>query len=238
MNQSNNPGSIQIPKVFVLCNQGETAPVWGYILRQQGLNVILETSTDRTIERWSAETPDLLVIDIDVIFHLERMELYRKIRAISSVPVLFILPAYNEPQILEAYAAGVDEVVIKPVSPPIFLAKIMAWVRRSWITPSNKLNMSQSGKHKLIPTRRCLLNPEGNEVQLSNLEYRLLNLLLSRPGHLFPADDIVQAIWGEYGSGDQILLKNVVYRLRKKIEANPSHPMLLQTEQGGYSFHG
>jgi len=238
MNQTNEPGLTHIPKVFVLCNQGETAPVWGYILRQQGLTVILETSTEKTLERWSEEEPDLLVIDIDVVFHLERMELYRRIRAVSSVPVIFILPAYNEPQILEAYAAGVDEVVAKPVSPPVFLAKITAWIRRSWVIPNNKFNLIEGGRHKLIPTRRCLIGPGGNEITLSNLEYRLLHLLMSRPGHIFPADDIIQAIWGKYGSGDQILLKNVVYRLRKKIETDPSHPMLLQTEQSGYSFQG
>jgi DNA-binding response OmpR family regulator len=61
---------------------------------------------------------------------------------------------------------------------------------------------------------------------------------MSRPGHIFRAEDIVDAIWGEYGHGDQILLKNVVYRLRKKIEVDPSHPLHLRTWGGGYSFEG
>jgi len=61
---------------------------------------------------------------------------------------------------------------------------------------------------------------------------------MSRPGHVFSAEDIIESMWGEYGSGDPVLLKNVVYRLRKKIEADPSQPVLLQTWQGGYSFQG
>ena len=65
-----------------------------------------------------------------------------------------------------------------------------------------------------------------------------LLLLMSRPAHVFSADDVVQSIWGGYGSGDQVLLKNVVYRLRRKIEADPSHPLLLQIGHGGHSFHG
>jgi len=227
-----------IPTVFVLCDQGDTAPVWGYILRQQGINVILETSSQRAIDRWPDQSPELLVIDIDEGFHLERMEIYRRIRLRSTIPIIFILPAYNESQILEAYAAGVDDVVVKPVSPPVFLAKIMAWVRRSWITPRNGLYMEQARSHKLIPERRCLINPGGEEIQLTNLEYRLLQLLISHPGYVFPTDELIEMVWGEYGSGDQILLKNVVYRLRKKIETDPSNPMLLQTEQGGYSFQG
>ena len=88
------------------------------------------------------------------------------------------------------------------------------------------------------PTRRCLIDPAGNEVKLTNLEFRLLHLLLSRPATVFNAEDIIQAIWGGFGNGDQVLLKNVVYRLRKKIEEDPSQPTLLQTWQGGYSFQG
>ena len=61
---------------------------------------------------------------------------------------------------------------------------------------------------------------------------------MSRPTHVFSADDIIQSIWGGYGHGDQVLLKNVVYRLRRKIEADPGRPLLLQTGLGGYSFRG
>jgi DNA-binding response OmpR family regulator len=211
--------------------------VWGYILRQQGLITVLETSGEKAIDRWSAEMPDLVVIDIDAA-HQDRMELYRKFREVSVAPLLLFLPTHHETQILEAYAAGVDEVVIKPISPPIFLAKIMAWVRRSWTVPLEELSLVKAGKHKLDPARRCLIDPDGLEIQLTNLEFRLLLLLMSRPAHVFGVDDIVQSIWGGYGRGDQVLLKNVVYRLRKKIEADPSHPLLLQTELGGYSFQG
>ena len=61
---------------------------------------------------------------------------------------------------------------------------------------------------------------------------------MSRPAYVFNAEEIIQAIWGGFGTGDQVLLKNVVYRLRRKIEVDPSRPALLQTWQGGYSFQG
>jgi two-component system OmpR family response regulator len=226
-----------IPKVFVVCDQKDTAPVWGYILRQQGLIVILETSREKAIDRWSAEMPDLVVIDIDAA-HQDRMELYRKFREVSVAPVLLFLPTHHETEILEAYAAGVDEVVVKPISPAIFLAKIMAWVRRSWTVPIAGLSLVKAGSHRLDPARRCVTNPDGMEIKLTNLEFRLLLLLMSRPAQVFSADDIIESLWGGYGSGDPVLLKNVVYRLRRKIEADPSRPVLLQTGPGGYSFQG
>jgi len=225
-----------VPMVFVVCDWRDTAPVWGYILRQQGLIVVLETSGQQAVDRWSI-TPDILVIDIDVP-HRDPIELCRKFRAVSVAPILLFLPTHDETLILEAYAAGVDEVVIKPIGPAIFLAKIMAWVRRSWIMPVDGLSLIKAGNYKLNPKRRCVLDPDGLEIQLTNLEFLLLHLLMSCPGHIFSAEEIVQSIWGGYGTSDQVLLKNVVYRLRKKIEADPSHPLLLQTELGGYSFQG
>lgn len=226
-----------VPKIFVVCDQSDTAPVWGFILRQQGLTVILETSLERAVERWSMEMPDLVVIDVDVAHH-DPMVLYKKFRAVSVAPILLFLPAHHEIQILEAYAAGVDDVIVKPISPAIFLAKIVAWVRRSWTVPVDGLSLVKVGKHRLDPTRRCLIDPTGLEIKLTNLEFRLLHLLMSRPAYVFNAEEIIQAIWGGFGNGDQVLLKNVVYRLRRKIEVDPGHPALLQTWQGGYSFQG
>ena len=235
MNQADDLESRHVPKVFVVCDRTDTAPVWGYILRQQGLTVILESAIETAIDRWSKEMPDLVVIDVDIP-HQDRMELYKKFRAVSVAPILLFLPIHHETEILETYAAGVDEVVIKPISPAIFLAKILAWMRRSWTVPVDRLSLVKAGKYRLDPARRCMINSVGLEIKLTNLEFRLLHLLMSRPGYVFSAEDIVESIWGGYGSGDQVLLKNVVYRLRKKIEADPSHPLLLQTGLGGYSF--
>jgi len=226
-----------VSKIFVICNQQDTAPVWGYILRQQGLIFILETSPEKAIDRWSTEMPDLVVLDLAGT-HEDRMELYERFRAVSVAPILLFLPTYHETQILEAYHAGVDDVVVKPISPPVFLAKILAWSRRSWTIPITTLSLINAGKHRLDPAHRCLIQPDGYEIKLTNLEFRLLHLLMSQPSYVFGAEEIVQSIWGGYGNGDQVLLKNVVYRLRKKIEADPSRPALLRTHQGGYSFQG
>ncbi len=237
MKQVETIEATQVTKVFVVCDRSDTAPVWGYILRQQGLTVILEPSLDKAVDRWTTENPDLVVIDVDVQ-HGARMELYKRFRAVSVAPILLFLPAYHETEILEAYAAGVDEVVIKPISPAIFLAKIIVWMRRSWTVPTAELTQVKAGKLRLEPVRRSLIKPDGREIRLTNLEFRLLHLLMSQPGHLFLAEDIIQAIWGGYGNGDQVLLKNVVYRLRRKLEADPGHPEFLQTWHGGYSFRG
>jgi len=235
MRQAEVSSLIHTPKIFVVCDRSDTAPIWGYILRQQGLIVILETSVDKAIDRWSVEAPDLIVIDID-IDKWNPMELYKIFRAVSVAPILLFLPVHHETRILEAYAAGVDEVVVKPISPPIFLAKIMSWIRRSWTIPTNGLSLVKAGKYELDPIRRCIIDSLDTEIRLTNLEFRLMHKLMSRPGEICKTGDLIQSIWGGYSSGDQILLKNVVYRLRKKIENDTSKPVLLITWPRGYSF--
>lgn len=237
MDQAETVSPGYVPKVLVVCDQVDTASVWGYILRQKGISVILETKIDKAIERWYVESPDLVVLDTDSA-KKGPLELYQKFRAISVAPILLLLPAYHESQILEAYASGVDDIIIKPISPAVFLAKILAWGRRSWTVPIASLDHVLANGYRLNSTRRCAVTPDGTEIKLTNLEFRLLHLLMSRPGHVFHTDDIVQSTWSGYGYGDAVLLKNVVYRLRKKIEKNPNQPLLLRTEPGGYSFQG
>jgi DNA-binding response OmpR family regulator len=235
MTPINDLGSNRIPKIFVVCDRADTAPMWGYILRQQGLIVVVETNIENAIDHWSAEMPELLLIDVDTSPD-HAMALCRKFRKISVAPILLFLPSYDETRIVEAYAVGVDDVLVKPVSHTIFIPKIMAWLRRTWIMPTDGLNLIKAGRYRFDPTLRCVVDPDEVQIKLTNLEFRLLYLLMSRPGHTFLADEIIQSIWGGYGNGDQVVLKNVIYRLRRKIEPDPTNPVLIQTRPGGYSF--
>lgn len=226
-----------VPKIFVLCDRSDTLPLWGYVVRQQGLVAILETNVEKAIDRWASEMPELVVIDLNNSKQ-DPLELCRQFRSNSVAPILLFLPTYHETLILDAYALGVDDVVIKPVSPPIVMAKLMAWLRRAWVMQTDSLELVKVGKYRLVPVRRSLVDQEDVHTRLTNLEFRLLHLLMSRPGQVFLAEEIIQSIWGEYGNGDHVLLKNVVYRLRKKIEQDPANPSILKTWPGGYSFHG
>lgn len=237
MAQVHNPGTAHISRVLVVCDNPDTGAVWEYILRQHSIVGVLVSSVQKALDAWTSEIPDVVVIDLDDAKDSD-MELCRQFREVSVVPIILLLPAHHETKILEAYAAGVDEVVIEPISPAIFLAKTVVWVRRSWTVPVEGLSHVNAGKYRLDPARRSLIGADGTANKLTNLEFRLLLLLMSRPGHAFGADEIVRSIWGGYGSGDHVMLKNVVYRLRRKIEPEPSHPLLLQTGQGGYSFQG
>ena len=219
-------------RVFIVCDQTDTAPIWGYMIRERGLVAIIETSVQRALDRAIEDIPDLIIIDVNAS-HSERIALCKRFRSLSPSPILLFLPANNEKEILEAYDVGVDECVIKPISPSIFLAKIMAWSRRSWSEP---MSPRKTNKLRLDPAHRSAVGEDGVEVRLTNLEFRLLHLLMSRPGFVFQSEDIIKTVWGIQRESDQSLLKNMVYRLRKKLEEEAGQINLIQTWPGGYSF--
>jgi DNA-binding response OmpR family regulator len=235
MNPDNPTESQAAPRVLVVCDQSDTAPIWGYIIREKGLIAILETSVQRALTRLAEANPDLVIVDVNAP-HPERLELCKKFRATSDSPLLLFLPASNEMEILDAYQAGVDECVIKPVSPAVFLAKILAWARRGRMVSGGAPSPARSITLRLDPARRAAVTPDRQEVKLTNLEFRLLRLLMSRPGYVFPTNEIIQSVWGSQGESDAALLKNVVYRLRKKLGSDAGEPYFIQTWPGGYSF--
>ena len=223
------------PKILIVCDDSEASSVWTYILQQKGWITVLESCARNVFDRWTEEIPELIVIDL-LASQTERIGLCRKLRAASISPILLFFPTFDETQIIEAYKAGVDECVVKPISPVLFTAKVTAWLRRSWTVPVNGLEQIQAGKLTLDPGQRAVISEDETITRLTNLEYRLLHLLMSRPSQVLEASKIIRSIWGSYGEGDSVLLKNVIYRLRRKVEPDPGQPRIIQTWPGGYSF--
>jgi DNA-binding response OmpR family regulator len=186
---------------------------------------------------WRAEnTSDLILIDVHHP-ELDTLELVRQLRMDATIPILLLMPDSNETLALEAYRAGVDEYIAKPISPALFLAKMRVWLHRGWTVPANILDNYQVGHFQLEPARRRLLLRDGAEVKLSNLEFRVIHLLMTHPRQVIEAPVIIDRVWGYAGGDVSGLLKNVIYRLRRKIEPDPAHPRYIQSVTGeGYTF--
>lgn len=224
-------------RLLLVSDDPETGQIWVYALGQQGLEVVLVSSAEEALDRWGMESFDLIIVDYHAL-QLDGVDVCRRLRAEAISPILLLTPSGNEAHVLEAYEAGVDECIAKPISPPLFLAKVRAWLRRSWTVPAEGLDNLQAGDFQLDPIRRELVTATGAVIKLTNLELRLLQLLMSHPGQVLESDLIVDRVWGYTGGGDSVLLKNLVYRLRRKIEPEPSEPSYIETVAGeGYTFH-
>ena len=106
-----------------------------------------------------------------------------------------------------------------------------------WTVTGEALETLQVGDLRLEPAKRQVITPEGKAVRLTNLEFRLLHLLMMNRGQVLESGVIVDRVWGYIGDTDRVPLKNVVYRLRRKIEPDPSRPRYICSVGGvGYTL--
>ncbi len=223
-------------RVLLVSDDLVMARIWAYALNQTGLEVTLAPVAGDVLGHWGEGAYDLAIIDLRDS-HREGIGLCQRLRAQAVNPILLLTPRGDEDRVLEAYQAGVDECVVKPISPCLFLAKVGVWLRRSWTLPTRALGSFQVDGLRLDPVRREVVSTGGAAAKLTNLEFRLLHLLMCHRGQVLQSDLILDRVWGDVGGGDSAMLKNVVYRLRRKIEPDPSQPTYIQTVTGeGYAF--
>jgi DNA-binding response OmpR family regulator len=222
------------PRVLIVSNQQTTGPLWVFSLQQQNLHVMLEPDPTNTLQRCEAETPDLIILDINLP-EAQTVDLIKSLRTEMVTPILLLTPPRSEDKVIEAYQAGVDDYLIKPVSPSLFNAKVRVWLKRSWSASTSTLAPVKIGGMHIFPAERMVMKNNGQVVHLTNLELRLLYNLVGRAGGTVTTEELNQRVWGYTGEVDNTMLKNVVYRLRRKIEADPANPLIIQTVAGvGY----
>jgi DNA-binding response OmpR family regulator len=223
-------------KVLLISDDPEAGRIWAYVLGQRRLEVITARSIEDALKCWTEGGLDLAIIDV-CTGQLDGIALCRRLRPEAIAPILLFTPRSDEVYILEAYRAGVDECVEKPISPSLFLAKVDAWRRVSCTIAAETLDGLRAGTFSLDPARREVRNGSGPAVRLTNLEFRLLYLLMSHHGRILESEVIIDRVWGYRDYGERASLKNAVYRLRRKIENDPGQPRHIQTVAGiGYVF--
>jgi DNA-binding response OmpR family regulator len=224
------------PKVLIVSNQQTTGPLWVFSLQQQKLNVALEAVPANTLARCEAESPDLIILDINLP-EAGTLELIRSLRVELLTPILLLAPARTDEFVLEAYEAGADDCIPKPVSPSLFQAKVKVWLRRFGSISTEVIDPIKVGTLQLFPSEKIIILKNGDTVRLTNLELRLLYYLMSRPGLTVTTEELNRRVWGYSHEMDNTMLKNVIYRLRRKVEADPGNPRIIQTIAGvGYKL--
>jgi two-component system OmpR family response regulator len=222
-------------KALVLSDDIESAGVWSDLLTRRGLGSVVVDFTRQHPEDYLKEPPDLVLF---VVYRTlpAALPVCRQLRAELASPILMMAYFSSEDDMLEAYESGVDECIAKPVGSRLLAVKVRAWLRRAWTMPNEAMTARESGGLRLDPERRQLWLADGTQIGLSSLELRLLYLLMSNPGQVLEPSTIIDRVWGFEGA-DTAALKNLVYRVRRKIEPNPAQPYYIRTVMGGYVFH-
>ena len=221
------------PLVVIFCDDLSTGNLWELLLKERQCTTAVFSTNVKPSAVLKDVEPDLAVIDL-TLRKSNGVQICSAVRQSVKCPILFLTPINNESFQLEAYQAGVEECAIKPISPALFLSKVKAWLR---CTPSNFSENVDNSPRKigaLELNNRFFTREDGARVHLSLLETRVLSLLMSRPGEVFGSEEIIERVWGIYG--DYKSLKNVIYRLRRKIEHDPSRPRTLFSSPGSGYF--
>jgi DNA-binding response OmpR family regulator len=129
---------------------------------------------------------------------------------------------------------GTDDYIAKSFSPKNLLARVPAVLRRSGQQPPGDLTL---GDLTIDVDRQEVRRADGEVIKLTPLEFRLLHYLFVNQGQVLPTEMIIEHVWGYGASGDRSLLKQLVRRLRLKIEPDPAHPRYIETVPGvGYTL--
>jgi len=213
-------------KILVADDDLDLLGLVAYSLSQAGYLVVKASDGPGALASFEAEAPDLVILDINMP-GASGFEVCTAIRARGDVPVMMLTARGEEQDLVKALDLGADDYLTKPFSPKTLLARVKALLRRSTADRANApLNV---GRVTLDLESYTVRIAGGEPISLTKLELRLLQMLLAQAGRAVNSDRLLVQVWGHRGTGDRQLLKQLVHRLRHKIEANPSVPQLLQT---------
>lgn len=222
-------------KILVVDDDLELLRLIAFALRQAGYMVLEAQDGPSALAVFERERPDLVVLDVNLP-RLNGFEVLKKIRTVSEgLPVMMLTVRTGEEDQVRGLDLGADDYLGKPFSPRTLLARVRALLRRAGVDRPAPLT---AGDLLLDLETQTVRVKGGDPVRLTNLEVRLLQLLLANGGHTLPLERLTSHVWGYRGLGDRQLLKQLVHRLRRKIEIDPASPRYLVTVSGvGYALN-
>jgi DNA-binding response OmpR family regulator len=227
-------------KILVVDDDLELLSLIAFALRQAGYLVIEETEGGGALDKFAHEQPDLVILDVNLP-GMSGFEVCRRIRAQAATPIMMLTVRSSEEDEVKGLDLGADDYLTKPFSPRTLLARVRALLRRGETERADgepRERAYQSGDVLLEVDSQSVSLAGGAFVRLTNLEFRLLQYLLVNAERPIPAEQLTRHVWGYQDAGDRHMLKQLVHRLRQKVEANPAEPGYIVTVPGvGYVLH-
>jgi len=224
------------PRVLVVEDDRNVADVVVRYLEREGFDVVGVGDGYEALTRAEAEPPDIVVLDL-MLPGLDGLEVCRRLRASTPVPVIMLTARGEEDDRIAGFEVGADDYVSKPFSPRELTARVKAVLRRA---SSPTIRAVESGP---IVAGDLVVDPAAHEarrggelVALTAREFDLLCFLAQRPRRVFRREELLERVWG-YTYGDTSTVTVHIRRLREKLEDDPSAPTRITTVWGvGYRF--
>jgi len=211
----------------IVCDQADEAALLTFVLKRASIDARTAPNLDQAMAQLLQAPPDLLLLAAraDAV-----TPLVRRVRRDSEVCLAVLPSRWDEDDVCDALEAGADAVYARPYSARVLVGQLRALLRRSRGTSLSVLPSFVLGALTLDPSTR-IVHVEGHASRrLTQLEFRLLYVLMLHHGQTVPADVIVERVWGYDADAGTELVRGLVRRLRSKIEPDPRRPRYVITE--------
>jgi DNA-binding response OmpR family regulator len=205
-----------------------------YPLERDGFRVVSAHDGEEALRLFAAEPVDLVVLDI-MLPKLDGLEVCKRLRSESSVPIIMLTARDDEFDTVLGLELGADDYITKPFSIREFRSRVRALLRRAGAArDAPSAEPIQASGLSLDPDRRAS-TLDGKPLDLTYVEFELLRTLVAQPGKVFSRRALLQAIWGDSAYREPRTIDVHVRHLREKVERDPSEPKLILTVRGaGY----
>ena len=230
-------------KVLVVDDEPTLLQTVRAYLEQEGYEVRTAQNGHSALQEARAFMPDLVVLDI-MLPQLDGLEVLRRLRrgdvvpALRDVYVIMLTARADEMDRVVGLELGADDYVTKPFSPRELVARVKASLRRVGGAEESERSQFVFQHLRVDPEARMVWR-DGQEVELTPIEFDLLHALVRHAGRVLSREQLVEQVWGVDYYGDERVVDVHIGRLRKKIEEDPAEPELVNTVWGmGYRFEG
>jgi DNA-binding response OmpR family regulator len=225
-------------RVRILAVDDEPRYLWAIraVLEGVGYETLTAGDGQTAIERAAVEQPDLILLDLKLP-DLDGYEVCQRIREFSTTPIIMLTALASETDKVRGLEAGADDYVTKPFGARELVARVRAVLRRSEFAEAAEPSaIFCAGDLRVdLAAKRVMVCDEV--VSLTPTEYRLLCEFVKQPDRVLVPEYLLDKVWGVGYEGENHMLRQVVFRLRRKIEPDPRNPQYLQTRPGmGYVF--
>jgi DNA-binding response OmpR family regulator len=222
-------------QAFVIAADPDERDLITFALRHTGLAVAPGSELRRILGTWLENPADLIILALEETASLQ--EDISALRAVTDIPLIVIVDPASESQLAAWVRTGADLVMERPVSMRLFSEYALGLMRRSGATGSFSVPRLDLDGFTLDPATRTVMVGTKDPRRLTQLEFRLLHVLVTNRELVVPNEAIVERVWGYAGEGDRDLVRGLVSRLRHKIEPDPEKPRFILTVAGvGYQF--
>jgi DNA-binding response OmpR family regulator len=211
-------------KVLLVEDDTDLLDLITYALRREGYTVVAAIDGQQALERWEADSPDIVLLDGNLP-KLNGFEVCRRIRQDSQTPIIMLTARGAEEDVVKGLQLGADDYVTKPFSAKQLAARMKAVLRRCQPDPLKQTASEVRVGDLVLDLQSHEAHKGGQLVQLTPLEFRILYMLAMNEGRVIPYSRLVEYAWG-YDGGDSSLLKTHVCHIRQKLGLPP-------TKQGG-----